>query len=632
MAVSLGQFWNEATIHARGFRVGIGTDTKARYFGLWASLVFCFWRVSRGRALTRTGSGNGNAGDEDTSEDGEDDLEAHDSDEAMLFTGTSEQTKAFDQCLEGAASGDDEALRSSVLRWSMTMIRHDLPRYRFESPVQSYCAMLAVNHSSLGWKLPGNFNSSLSGMIYCAQLFVFREACRLVDEHPGQLHLDEVLAQLCRRWMRQERSTTYGIVLNWRLMLFNVAKQEVSSKNATWSLDGSEVCYQGTAITMDQITQLYRRTLERARLILERDLLLGADHLPRMSATTLQEGEHRREVGWWFALDARNATALQGRATGLVEHIKSTPAVRDVFLDEGNEWRRSAMRLYEHHVQQLLECLFVLFQMYPPLRGPECMSVTFRNTEKIRSAILKHERIMFYTTYHKGQAQWGSHKDNIRFPTTAVDDIVLDLLIYVQPLRKLFLWHQHGKLLPAQLWTKDGQVWDEKNLTRVMRKVYALAEVPALSESHWRQICASIVKTKFGADRRCFEALVDRNADGEDDDGDDGEDEEAATLARMSNHTVRTHNRAYANETSLTGANVWDGLIKRSHRACLLWSRFFRFEGPAEQDYAGQKRARIDVDDGRGILKKIALSVPKKHWSGRALLQEARRIYQNPQL
>jgi hypothetical protein len=98
-----------------------------------------------------------------------------------------------------------------------------------------------------------------------------------------------------------------------------------------------------------------------------------------------------------------------------------------------------------------------------------------------------------------------------------------------------------------------------------------LAEVPKLSESHWRQICASIVKMKFSADRKCFDALIDQNADEDPDEGDDdGEDEEVATLARLSNHTVRTHNRAYANETSLVSANIWDGLIKRSYRACML--------------------------------------------------------------
>ena len=100
----------------------------------------------------------------------------------------------------------------------------------------------------------------------------------------------------------------------------------------------------------------------------------------------------------------------------------------------------------------------------------------------------------------------------------------------------------------------------------------------------------------------------------------------------MSNHTVLTHNRAYANETSLVGANIWDGLIKRSYRACMLWSQFFSLEESENIAKLGSKRSRAEENDERGILKRIALSVPKKHWSGKALLQEARRMYQNPKV
>ena len=51
-----------------------------------------------------------------------------------------------------------------------------------------------------------------------------------------------------------------------------------------------------------------------------------------------------------------------------------------------------------------------------------------------------------------------------------------------------------------------------------------------------------------------------------DSDKDDDEDPIVATLARLSNYTIRTHNRAYINETSLVAANIWDGLIKRLFR------------------------------------------------------------------
>ena len=193
-------------------------------------------------------------------------------------------------------------------------------------------------------------------------------------------------------------------------------------------------------------------------------------------------------------------------------------------------------------------------------------------------------------------------------------DLLLDFVVYVHPLLKLFEWAE-GRLLSPFLWSQNGKVWDEKTLTRKLRKGCAAAEVPALSESHWRQICASIIKIHFGADRRCFQPLTQEDEQGKDEgEEEDGEEEEVAALARMSNHTVRTHNRAYANETSLIAANVWDGLIKRGYRASLLWTTFFRYEGDG-QGPGPQKRARVvtaeEEGEDQGIRKKIAVSIPR---------------------
>ena len=41
--------------------------------------------------------------------------------------------------------------------------------------------MLAVDTKYLAWQEPGSFNSHLSALIYCGQLWVFRFACDSVD-------------------------------------------------------------------------------------------------------------------------------------------------------------------------------------------------------------------------------------------------------------------------------------------------------------------------------------------------------------------------------------------------------------------------------------------------------------------
>lgn len=636
MAVVLSQFWTEATIHSKGFRYAVGSDTKSKYFKLWLDSILCFWRVKRGHLSDQFATVN------DDTEDGSDDDNTESEQgqarqaQSQLFSGTAAQIAHFQLCLEAAADEDEKALRQHVIDFNLSLIQHDLPRYRFESPVLTYCAMLAVSQNAQGWRKPGNFNSSLSGMIYCAQLWLFRQVCEAVNKDDS-VSADDLLATTCQRWLRQERSTTYGIMLNWRLMLFDVARKEVSSKNATWSLDGSEVCYQGTAIRMEHISRLYDSTLARARQILDKDLLLGADRLPRMTASALYESEHRTDIGWWFGMDPRNAAVLQDREKQLIEHIHATEALRDMFLLENGEWRPSAVRLYKHRFQEELECLFVLIQiLVPPLRGPELLSMTMWNTEKLRSVLLKYALVMLYTTYHKGQAQWGSYKDNIRFATEAVGNLLLDIMVYVLPLLKIFEWLE-GRLLSPFLFSRDGKVWNENGLTRIMRKLCALAEVPLLSESHLRQLCASIIKIKFNRDQRCFQAFTqDQDIEDGELNENDGEHEDVAALARMSNHTVRTHNRAYANETGLIGANVWDGLIKQAHRACMLWAIFFGYRASDSSLTGSNKRGRAETqgETSRPMLKKIAMSIPHRHrhWTGHALLEQARRLYGDDKL
>jgi hypothetical protein len=78
----------------------------------------------------------------------------------------------------------------------------------------------------------------------------------------------------------------------------------------------------------------------------------------------------------------------------------------------------------------------------------------------------------------------------------------------------------------------------------------------------------SIVKTKFAADLRYF-TLPDSGGES-DDDGEEAE-EDIRVMTRQRNHSTRTVNRAYANTTSGSFGNVWDGLIRQNLQASFLW-------------------------------------------------------------
>jgi hypothetical protein len=59
---------------------------------------------------------------------------------------------------------------------------------------------------------------------------------------------------------------------------------------------------------------------------------------------------------------------------------------------------------------------------------------------------------MIYTQYHKGQQQSGAYKDNIRFLPKVIGDLLLVYIVYILPLRQMFLRQQKpGALLSLYL-------------------------------------------------------------------------------------------------------------------------------------------------------------------------------------
>ena len=67
-------------------------------------------------------------------------------------------------------------LKERLLELWMLLICHTTGARRYESPLLSFCAMLSIKPSTRSWMEPGNFNSSLSAIIWVVQLLVFYDS------------------------------------------------------------------------------------------------------------------------------------------------------------------------------------------------------------------------------------------------------------------------------------------------------------------------------------------------------------------------------------------------------------------------------------------------------------------------
>jgi hypothetical protein len=67
-------------------------------------------------------------------------------------------------------------LKERLLELWILLICYTTGARWYESPLLSFCAMLSIKLSIRSWIEPGNFNSSLSAIIWIVQLLVFYDS------------------------------------------------------------------------------------------------------------------------------------------------------------------------------------------------------------------------------------------------------------------------------------------------------------------------------------------------------------------------------------------------------------------------------------------------------------------------
>lgn len=132
--------------------------------------------------------------------------------------------------------------------------------------------------------------------------------------------------------------------------------------------------------------------------------------------------------------------------------------------------------------------------------------MTWRNTQRPRHITIRHKQVMIHLQYDKSQQQTGKLRDNIRFVADPVSNLLLDYLVYVQPLRRIFLRQRAPQAtISPVLFEKAGKVWPESKLTRCLERASTRADICRLHVSNWRQMTVAIVKTKFAGHIGYFE-------------------------------------------------------------------------------------------------------------------------------
>ena len=101
---------------------------------------------------------------------------------------------------------------------------------------------------------PGNFNSSLSAIIWIVQLLIFYDSA--LKEQQGHGKTLEFVKAYCDLYLQQTVETPMGEVLRWRLLLFKVSTTSISSQEAGWDEHEEVLTYEDIELRMDYIPSL----------------------------------------------------------------------------------------------------------------------------------------------------------------------------------------------------------------------------------------------------------------------------------------------------------------------------------------------------------------------------------------
>ncbi|KAM7210245.1 hypothetical protein V8F06_014373 [Rhypophila decipiens] len=409
----LNEFYSGASGKADAFRSFKNPSTLMKYFSTFKKLLMYYFRV--------VGSADGHF----TRTQSEQRLPAE------AIERTSRQRQAEDEVRTALKDDDEAALRHSIRRLCLALICHNVGSKPYRSPVLSFCAMLGRRGDGL-WHEPGNFNSHLSALTWTAQLVIFNYTCFHEEEDERQIPI--LLSRICQKFFQQLAETPFGHILQWRLYLFKVAKAAISQYSARWSLDGQTVEYRGLELSMSQVSELVRSEFAQAKELLYNELFFGERGLITINSWQLNDDLDADDLGHSWLDNRGNASIIGTSGVALLQRIQTNPKLRSIFIVEaghGDSERASlsttAIAIYEASAQEFLRRLLVLCHITSgqPLREPELLSITWKNTVRLRHIFIWERLVMIRTQYHKGQQQSGIYRENIRFLPESVGNLPL---------------------------------------------------------------------------------------------------------------------------------------------------------------------------------------------------------------
>lgn len=588
----------EDTTNKRVFTPHIEDDTVKKYLRWWTQCMVYSWRMYRCCAdlfpvELKSESGPGE----------------------ILFTSKQEDAaKAVQACLKVVhLDGQDGrlGLGKAVRLFAITLIESCIGSGHYRSVLCSYLATCAVRfpRGMTGalvyweWKDAGQFTSNIMGVVWAMRVIGFNELIRAVPDAA-------VMPALCNhveRYYSRRSESPYSVLRSWKTYCSRADQSEGCGPVAKWDSKGTVVSYKGVELPVGVVTAIVCREFGEARAILRDRLLFGkADKVVPIESRFMFDDLDDCRTGKCFVDAIRNSWFVEKYVENRLARIVSRDTdLLSKFAVDGS-WRTTqdlhehlhSHKQYESDVQAFLRHLVVAihFSCGGPLRGPELLSIRWRNIEGgNRRHIFVHEhRVMLHTTYSKSVTLSSRPTDAIHFLPEELGNLLLNFIAYVQPFRLTLLQSVAGngeKDVPAHLfsglWDSPGVLKQSRYLNQAMSDACVRCGQEPIPVSYWRQLSVAIARKRLepaGLRRDDHRSKRLCTVGGLDMDSDDDMFASAVTeeererkldiFAMQSKHSRSVMNRAYAQNSPVTSGEV----INAGMSVSLWWHDMFELD------------------------------------------------------
>ncbi|KAE8221272.1 hypothetical protein CF326_g8594, partial [Tilletia indica] len=408
-------------------------------------------------------------------------------------------------------------------------------------------AALAIDDPAIGsFKTATIYTPMMSRVLYALRCGFYPVAMQMSEERmrngpPGLVQAGTELLVLHKSLLSENSNPTNGAkyIVALRAYGRTCARVEAEQPQFVWNKDGLELAFRGIHMSLDVLRQVKFHAIdelkERARDLFEPALALGWK--PSCDFSKLTDDPANATPGFSFVdLEANKKKIGPNRFSQvMLNMLRASGPVSDTTPPQ-IPWKEDDVRSLATARINFLKALSVALHLTNrPLRGTEAFQSSFRNPPggRARTFFLGFDgELIQDVTNNKSDYMSSKAQHNIRIVHPVIAELLLNFLVYAQPLFDLFDTLQHGET-SCYLWHdfSSGKAWPSSSLTRALQTRYLKTGAGlAVGLRAHRQIDTA-VDHKHERERSANNGTNDLYGDDEDDDDDD--DDESRSLDSM---------------------------------------------------------------------------------------------------